>query len=53
MNLFLNLISGREKTDQGEQARGRSRFARSLDLFEDITALFDKERTVKISYLDF
>lgn len=53
MNLFFNLISGRDKKDQGEQVQGRWCSTRSLDLFEDITALLDKERTAKVSYLGF
>lgn len=52
MSLIFDLVSGGEKGDQGEQAQGRW-FTRSLDLFEDITAFFDKESTEKISYLDF
>jgi len=53
MNLFFNRVSGREKRDQAEQALGWWCFTGSLDLFENVTALFDKEGAATISYLDF
>lgn len=53
VSLFFSLISGREKRNQGEQAQRRCCFTDLLDLFEDIRALSDMERTAKISDLFF